>query len=94
MEKRVSKNGGNRIILVDRGEIVDPPSAPVLTSAEPGPEEVTLSWEAAEGASGYVVKYRRETGEYEEVDVGRVTEYTVKGLNADITYYFLSLIHI
>ena len=47
-----------------------------------------MSWDAVEGASGYIVKYRTETGGYTEVNVGRVREYTVTGLSADITYYF------
>ena len=45
--------------------------------------DVTLEWDASQGATGYKLHYGQETGSYAKaVDVKNVTTYTVSGLSA------------
>ncbi len=67
-----------------------PPPAPVLDSAVAGESEVSLSWKAAFGATGYTVKYGTTSGVYTTtVPLGNVTSHTVSGLTNGIMYYFV-----
>jgi RHS repeat-associated protein len=69
--------------------IIQPPEAPVLVIAEPGQQEVTLTWEPVADAVGYKVQYGTNSGGYSEsVYAGDVTTYTVTGLADETTYYF------
>src|SRR3989338_2316522 len=67
-----------------------PPAAPVLNTATPGNAQVSLSWSAVSGASGYKV-YRRvvSTAYATATDVGSVTSRTVTGLTNGTLYYFV-----
>ena len=53
--------------------------------------EVTMAWDASSGdPAGYRIYFGTSTGVYTgNVDVGNVTEYTLAGLAADTTYYFV-----
>ncbi|MBI5149746.1 MAG: right-handed parallel beta-helix repeat-containing protein [Candidatus Omnitrophica bacterium] len=67
-----------------------PPAAPVLNSAVPGNQQITLQWTAAATATGYKVKYGTASGIYgTTLDVGNVTTYPVTGLTNDTPYYFV-----
>ncbi|TND00220.1 MAG: PA14 domain-containing protein, partial [Gammaproteobacteria bacterium] len=70
---------------------VAPPAAPVLNTAVVGDKQVTLTWAAATGATGYKVYYGTSTGVYGPqgpITVGNVTTSTVTGLTNGTTYYF------
>ena len=52
--------------------------------------EVDLAWDAntEPDLAGYKIHYGTASGDYSHsIDVGDVTEYTLAGLNADVTYY-------
>jgi len=53
--------------------------------------EVTMAWNASTGdPDGYRIYFGTSPGVYTgNVDVGNVTEYTLSGLEADTTYYFV-----
>jgi len=66
------------------------PDAPVLNDPVLGEEKIDLSWSQVSGTAGYKVKYGTEPGVYPDiVDVGDTLEYSVTGLPADETYYFV-----
>ena len=51
--------------------------------------EVSLAWEASEGATGYKVYYGLESQDYAfMVDIGLWTQCTISGLDIGKTYYF------
>ena len=54
--------------------------------------EVTLAWDASSGGpQGYSIYYGTSPGVFtDSVNVGNVTEYTLSGLQADVTYYFVT----
>jgi hypothetical protein len=54
--------------------------------------EVTLAWNASGGdPDGYRIHYGTSPGSYSQtIDVGNLTEYTVSGLQSDVTYYFVT----
>jgi hypothetical protein len=60
----------------------------VLVSASPQNESVTLSWNAATGATGYRVNYGVATASENSLDVGNVAQYTVTGLTNKTAYVF------
>ncbi|MBI5149483.1 MAG: fibronectin type III domain-containing protein [Candidatus Omnitrophica bacterium] len=85
----------DRNLYVDKVVILkvvldSPPSAPVLNTATAGDKQVTLSWAAATGATGYKIYYSTAPGVYggTPVSVGNVTTSTVTGLTNGTTYYF------
>ena len=66
-----------------------PPSAPVLTSADAGDGYVSLAWSAVVNADGYNLYYGTSSGSYsQDIDAGDVNSYTVSGLGNGTTYYF------
>jgi len=51
--------------------------------------EVTLRWDASDGASGYVLHYGNQSGTYDAlVDVGSQVQHTVVDLAEGKSYYF------
>ena len=51
--------------------------------------QVTLAWNASQGATGYLLCYGNQSHDYaSSVDVGNVTTYTVSNLNPAMPYYF------
>jgi fibronectin type 3 domain-containing protein len=67
-----------------------PPAAPTLNSAIPGNGNVTLSWTAVSGASGYTIRYGTSPGSYPTtLNAGSATTFDVNGLNNGTAYYFV-----
>ncbi len=69
-----------------------PVTPPVLDSAVPGDGQVSLSWNAIEGAlGGYIIRYGKQSGVYGDlrINAGGTTTYTVTGLTNGTTYYFI-----
>ncbi len=54
--------------------------------------EVTIAWDPSTGdPDGYRIHYSTVSGSYNQtIDVGNITEYTVSGLQSDVTYYFVT----
>ena len=54
--------------------------------------EVSLAWNPSTGnPDGYRIHYGTSSGNYGQmIDVGNITEYTISGLNSDVTYYFVT----
>ena len=51
--------------------------------------ELTLQWDASEGAHGYVLHYGVQSNAYDTlIDVGPNVQHTVTGLDDGISYYF------
>lgn len=49
---------------------------------------ITVAWDPAAGATGYVILYGTQTNVYtNQVDAGNVSQYTISGLTAGSTYY-------
>ena len=74
-------------------------SAPVATKATDINKSVsgpcfTANWNAVTGANSYVLDVAKDRNftnildKYNNINVGRVTSYTVSGLTADTTYYY------
>lgn len=63
-------------------------AAPELAPPSPRDRALLLSWSRVEDASGYLVYYRAEDGDGDEVsiDVGNVTRYTLGGLDNGTNY--------
>jgi RHS repeat-associated protein len=75
--------------LFSNVSVVTKPSAPVLNSATAGDKQVSLSWSASAGATGYKIYYGTTPGEYgTPVSAGNVTASTVTGLTNGTVYYF------
>lgn len=65
------------------------PSATALMSAVAGNGRVTLTWSAAAGATGYLIRYGTAPGRYDgEVSTGNLTAATLTGLENGVTHYF------
>jgi RHS repeat-associated protein len=66
------------------------PHAPVLHSAEPADSRVALTWDAVNGADGYVVRVKEDARPdlTEAIDVGDTTTFTVTGLRNGTAYRF------
>lgn len=72
------------------GEAEAAPIAPVLNTATAGSAQVSLTWGAVAGVTGYKVKYGTTSGTYATtLDVGNVTSYSATGLTNGKTYYFV-----
>jgi len=69
---------------------LQPPTAPTNLTATAGNGQVSLSWSASSGATGYNV-YDSTTsgGPYTKVGTTSNTSYTVTGLTNGVTYYFV-----
>ena len=72
--------------------VAGPPPAPTGLVAAAGDQQVTLSWNAAAGATGYAVKRSTTSGSaYEDAASGLSgTSYTDTGLTNDTTYYYVT----
>jgi hypothetical protein len=76
---------GATLVTVDRTA----PAAPTLVLAGTSIGSASLTWNAVESASRYIVYYGVNSGEYIfAASVGNTTAFTVQGLAAD-TYYFM-----
>ncbi len=67
-------------------------AAPVLNSAVAGDGQVSLSWSAVTGASGYRIYYKSGAGSYgtlPAVDAAGATSWTVTGLTNGTAYSFV-----
>ena len=78
-------------ILSDNSQGGTPPSAPVMLTADPGDQSVTLSWSASAGASSYIVRRgEAEGGPYEDIVASLgVTTYHDSDLVNGTTYYYV-----
>jgi hypothetical protein len=78
------------IDIDDTGYLIDI-NQPVLTSATPGDEMVTLKWNIIEGATGYNVKRSLAAGGPYDIikTLSGVNEYPDSGLNNGTTYYYV-----
>ncbi|MBI5415287.1 MAG: fibronectin type III domain-containing protein, partial [Candidatus Omnitrophica bacterium] len=66
-----------------------PIAAPVLNTATAGDKQVTLTWAAAAGATGYKIYYGTTSRVYgTPVSVGNLTSFTLTGLVNGTAYYF------
>ena len=66
------------------------PATPVANSAIAGAGQVTLNWDGVSDASSYKLYYGTVSGVYGTPrSVGNVTTYTLTGLSAGKTYYFV-----
>ena len=65
-----------------------PPEMPVFQTPAAGADWVTLRWNAPAGATGYVVEFRTETGEWGDVYAGGATQMTLSGLTPETVYEF------
>ena len=67
------------------------PTAPANLTAEAGPGQVELSWDASIGRSitGYEIEYARsDEARVTRISVGNTTTYTVRSLDAGVRYKF------
>jgi subtilase family serine protease len=65
-------------------------TAPVLNSAIPGYEAVTLNWSAVPSATSYMIKYGTVSGNFSgSIYLGNITSFTVLNLTAGQPYYFV-----
>ncbi|MBI5746471.1 MAG: fibronectin type III domain-containing protein [Nitrospirae bacterium] len=65
------------------------PSSPTGLTASPGDGTILLSWNAVNGASGYILYYGISSEIYSQtVDLGNTASYTLKGLTNGTRYYF------
>ncbi len=61
----------------------------ISVTAKPGKSSVKLTWTAAEGVDGYIVRvYNSKTDEYEDLDTVKGTSCTVKNLSSGKKYKF------
>lgn len=61
-----------------------------FTSLNSYSADVYLQWDASSGATGYRLYYGTNSGDYSNiVDVGDTAGYTLTGLDAKLTYYFV-----
>lgn len=69
-----------------------PLSAAAISSAVAGDSQVTLTWSASTGATGYAIQYGTSSGAYPST-VSSISSstlnYTVTGLTNGTTYYFI-----
>lgn len=60
---------------------------PVITAAEATAEEIAVKWNKVDKATGYVLEYKESTAtDYTAVELDKVTEYTISGLNGETIY--------
>ena len=82
-----SNSGSNTV--VDDLAVGIIPAPPTIASAISNSGQITLTWNAVSGATGYKVLRGTSTGVYgTTTDVGNVTAYTTTGLTNGTLYYF------
>lgn len=82
-----SNSGSNTV--VDDLAVGIIPAPPTIASAVSNSGQITLTWNAVSGATGYKVLRGTSTGVYgTTTDVGNVTAYTTTGLTNGTLYYF------
>ena len=64
------------------------PAAPTGLQATAGNAQVSLSWNASTGASGYYVKRSTTSGSEAQIATASTTAYTDSGLTNGTTYYY------
>ncbi len=70
----------------------DPPQAPTGVSASPGDTQVTLTWSAVDGATGYNIYWAESEGVTIELGTqiaGATSPYVHTGLTNETTYYYV-----
>ena len=78
------------LFVIPAGGITTPPSAPTGLAASAGNGTVTLTWNAAGGATGYTVKRSPTTGgPYASIGTPTQTTFTDTGLTNGTTYYYV-----
>lgn len=80
------------LFIIPSGSILSPPSAPAGLSATVGSGTVTLTWNAAGGATAYAVKRSATNGgPYTTIATlgSSPTSYTDTGLTNGTTYYYI-----
>ena len=78
------------LFVIPSGNVVSPPPAPTGLAAAVGNGTVTLSWNAAAGATGYSVKRSSVSGgPYTVIASTATTIYTDSGLTNGTTYYYV-----
>ncbi|MGE0267962.1 MAG: fibronectin type III domain-containing protein [Candidatus Omnitrophota bacterium] len=66
-----------------------PPAAPVLNNPTPGNTQVSLSWNAVSGATGYRVRYGTSPSNLNQTkEAGTNTSVVVDSLNNNVQYHF------
>jgi autotransporter-associated beta strand protein len=76
--------------IVNNGTIYNLPAAPSGLTATAGDGQVSLSWSAVSGATGYVVKQSASAGgPYTTIATPAGTNHIATGLNNGTTYYFV-----
>ncbi|MDO8444578.1 MAG: CFI-box-CTERM domain-containing protein [Deltaproteobacteria bacterium] len=64
------------------------PEPPTGLIAAPGNKAISVSWNAVDGATGYIVYWGTSPGNYaQNTDVGNTTSYTIQGLTNGTVYY-------
>ncbi len=70
--------------------VPQPPAAPTSLVATPGDAQIGLTWNAAAGATGYIVKRGTSNGgPYTSIATNTATSYIDVGLNNGTTYYYV-----
>jgi autotransporter-associated beta strand protein len=71
--------------------VVPPPTAPISLSAFPGNGQVTLSWTAVPGVTGYYLFSGPDSGDETNLVVGNYsgTTFTNTGLTNGVTYFYV-----
>src|SRR5437588_12380680 len=70
------------------GKAAPPPlAAPTGVTAEPGDRQVTILWNAVDGALEYRIVFGISTLT-SQANVGNVTSFTIEGLTNGLTYIF------
>ncbi len=61
--------------------------APAITAADASAEEIAVKWDKVWNATGYILEYKESSAsQYTAVELGKVEEYTIKGLSGATVY--------